>query len=589
VNNVKIATNLSLPVDVVTQTVAVVAKRRSGKSFLARRLVEQLHHATQQVVIVDPKGDWWGVLYARDGKSAGLPFVIFGGERGHIPLGATGGELVAKLVVEERVSALLDLSGLRKHEVATFMGAFLEALYRLKAREQYRTPVMLVIDEADAIAPQKPQPNEARMLGAAEDIVRRGGQRGIGCTLITQRTAVLNKNVLTQAQVLIALRTVAPQDLQAMQAWIDVHGEDAERKVLMASLPALPVGDAWVWSPGWPTDRGIFERIHTLPIETYDSGATPKPGEKRIEPKTAAEVDLVAVRRQMAETIERAKADDPRELRRQLAAEKAARAKLQAELDEAKSKSAAGKAREVLVLNAADRKVLGKAHAALTRALDTFTEAVQALPSILPGLDDIAKRMNAALEHKPSLGPLIVQGPGVAPTHRPPSPSPAHIEAGPGSTEVGAGGLRRMLIALAQRPQGLTNRQLGVRACLSSASGTFSTYLSRGRQAGWIADVGTVRCITAAGLQALGSYEPLPTGAKLLEHWLGELGQSGAARILRALADAYPRALTNAELGDAAQISPASGTFSTYVSRLRTLELVEGGRGQLKASAELFS
>jgi DNA helicase HerA-like ATPase len=62
--------------------------------------------------------------------------------------------------------------------------------------------MMLVIDEADAIAPQKPQKGEERMLGAAEDIVRRGGQRGIGCVLVTQRSAVLNKNVLTQAQIL---------------------------------------------------------------------------------------------------------------------------------------------------------------------------------------------------------------------------------------------------------------------------------------------------------------------------------------------------------------------------------------------------
>ena len=38
--------------------------------------------------------------------------------------------------------------------------------------------MMLVVDEADAVAPQKPYPGEERMLGAMEDIVRRGGQRG---------------------------------------------------------------------------------------------------------------------------------------------------------------------------------------------------------------------------------------------------------------------------------------------------------------------------------------------------------------------------------------------------------------------------
>ena len=54
------------------------------------------------------------------------------------------------------------------------METFLEALYRLKALERFRTPAMLRIDEDDAIAPQRPQPNEARMLGAAEDEGRPG-------------------------------------------------------------------------------------------------------------------------------------------------------------------------------------------------------------------------------------------------------------------------------------------------------------------------------------------------------------------------------------------------------------------------------
>src|SRR5690242_16644424 len=136
----KIADDLSLPVDVVTQTIAVLAKRRAGKSYTMRRLVEQLARAGQQVVLVDPKGDQWGIRSAADGKGPGLPLVILGGERGDVPLEVGAGEVVAKLVVEERVSAVLDLSLLRKKEVATFMTDFLENLYRLKAREIFRTP-----------------------------------------------------------------------------------------------------------------------------------------------------------------------------------------------------------------------------------------------------------------------------------------------------------------------------------------------------------------------------------------------------------------------------------------------------------------
>jgi hypothetical protein len=314
----KLAEGVSLPIEAVTQAIAILAKRRVGKSYTGRRLAEQLLKAGQQVVIVDPKGDHWGIRSGADGKSPGLPVVILGGEHGDVPLEVGSGEIIAKLAAEERVSMLLDLSLFRKHELATFMTAFLENLYRLKAREAFRTPLFLMIDEADAIAPQKPQPNEARMLGAAEDIVRRGGQRGLGCGLITQRSAVLNKNVLTQVEMIIALRTISPQDLDALDAWVEVHGTKEQREALMTSLPSLPVGDAWFWSPGWPTEKGIFQRSHVLPIETFDSGASPKAGEKRVEPKNLADVDLTALTKQMAATIENKKQNDPKELKRRI-------------------------------------------------------------------------------------------------------------------------------------------------------------------------------------------------------------------------------------------------------------------------------
>jgi hypothetical protein len=386
--NIAIAKNLHLPLDIITQTIAILAKRRVGKSYTMRRLVEQLFEAGQQIVLIDPKGDQWGIRSSADGKRPGLPVVILGGEHGDVPLEPNGGELVAKLVVEERVSALLDLSLFRKHEVATFMTGFLENLYRLKAQERYRTPMMLVVDEADAIAPQKPQRGEERMLGAAEDIVRRGGQRGIGCTLVTQRSAVLNKNVLTQAQMLIVLRTIAPQDLAAMNAWVDVHGEPEQRKVLMASLPSLPVGDAWFWSPGWPTAEGIFKLAHVLPIDTFDSGATPRPGETPVVPKNLADVDLDALKTKMAATIEKAKADDPRALRTEIATLKKELTLRGAAAPAPKAEAARVKIERIEVPTVGKKALQGikTSEASMRKMLKAVKEA---LPGIETGLDKL--------------------------------------------------------------------------------------------------------------------------------------------------------------------------------------------------------
>jgi hypothetical protein len=621
----KLAEGLSLPLETVTQTIAILAKRRAGKSYTMRRLVEQLFGAGQQIVIVDPKGDQWGVRSAADGKAPGLPIVILGGERGDVPLEPSGGEVVAKLVVEERVSVLLDVSLFRKHEVATFMTAFLENLYRLKAREIYRTPLMLVIDEADAIAPQKPQKGEERMLGAAEDIVRRGGQRGIGCVLVTQRSAVLNKNVLTQAQMLVALRTIAPQDLAAMDAWIDVHGTVEQRKALMESLPSLPIGDAWFWSPGWPTTDGIFKRVHVLPIETFDSGATPRPGEKRVEPKQAADVDLEALKRQMQATIEKAKADDPRELRKTIAdLKKQLGSKVSIEIDRKAVSPSTPKRVEVLtdadrallekfagVLNARAGDLRATTAAMIAEAAEAFEQIMRRLEAVHAGHQrEFLERLDKASFQKilgklsaVSSQPSPIAGrrdeltsralPGSAPSRRAElggrvrqsSTQPAGVN---GTYVLGKGGDARMLAALAQFPDGLTDSKLAILSGMTKRGGAFRTYLSKLRVAGLATgDRGRLR-ITEAGQTAAGDVEPLPTGDALLDYWRRELGDSGARKIFDALVEVYPQALTKADTAAASAMEVQGGAFRTYVSKLRVMGLIEGS-GELRASEELFS
>jgi hypothetical protein len=119
-------------------------------SNTAAVFVEQLYALGQQVLILDPKGDWWDIRSSANGQGPGLPIVIIGGEHGDLPLEVQAREELARFVVEERVSVLLDLSHLRKFEIPLFLGGptppkpgepdgFLEVLYRLKARESHRT------------------------------------------------------------------------------------------------------------------------------------------------------------------------------------------------------------------------------------------------------------------------------------------------------------------------------------------------------------------------------------------------------------------------------------------------------------------
>jgi uncharacterized protein len=212
VPDLKLAPKLSLPVDVAGEAIAILAKRGAGKTNTATVLVEELVRAGVQTVVVDPVGAWWGIRSSADGKQKGLEVPILGGQHGDVPLEPTAGALIADVAVDTGESLLLDLSDFpSKAAIGRFVTDFSERLFRRKAR----TPSLLhlVLEEADIVAPQRVKGETARMAGAIEQLVRRGRSRGLGVTLITQRSAVLNKDVLTQADVLIVMRTTGPQDV----------------------------------------------------------------------------------------------------------------------------------------------------------------------------------------------------------------------------------------------------------------------------------------------------------------------------------------------------------------------------------------
>src|SRR5436309_7649311 len=108
--DLRIAADFSLPAEAVTQTFAILAKRGVGKTYCASVLVEELLKAGLHAVVVDPVGVWWGLRAAADGKRPGLPIVILGGDHGDVPLELTAGQVIADLVVDEGISAVLDLS-----------------------------------------------------------------------------------------------------------------------------------------------------------------------------------------------------------------------------------------------------------------------------------------------------------------------------------------------------------------------------------------------------------------------------------------------------------------------------------------------
>lgn len=617
---------LHLPVDIVTEAVAVLAARRAGKSVLAKNLYEQLHHAGIQTGAVDPKGDWWGLRSSRDGKRPGLPVLIIGGEHGDVPLEPGSGELVAQLVVRERVSFVLDLSELSKSKTAVFMAAFLETLYRMKAKDQYRTPMHLVVDEADAIAPQRPNDGEQRMLGAAEDIVRRGGQRGIGITLVSQRAAVLNKNVLTQCGVLFLLRTGGSQDIDAVDEWIKKHGQPEKRAMVLASIATLPRGTAWAWAPGWPDDDGIFKKVEINLNETFDSGRTPKPGETLARPKTVADVDLDAFRLAMAETIEKAKESDPSHWKAQVADLNRKITALTRDLEAAKSARPANVVpiRAAVIpfpLQAAELDAMDQGATGMTESLDQLQEMLAGVRRRAVTLrQDIHRRVTTLKVHAAKVAvrdaapaPQEVSTPATraaaigrsygreleeedqrhardfaaSAARAPQLRAPVNGHHAAAAFGKGPTGVLRALASF--HPTRLSTIQVATLCGYSASGGGFRNYLGALRTAGLIQQ-GDPLVITDAGLKEAGPVNGPTSSADLIAVWSSAKRIKGApARLLLELYERYPRFVPIEQLAAKFNYEASGGGFRNYLGALRSAGLVEDRRGEgMRAHPNLF-
>jgi DNA helicase HerA-like ATPase len=116
-----VSKDFQIPVELVTQTVGILGIKGSGKTSTGVVFCEELMERGQKVVVADPTGVWHGLRSSAEGTKPGFPIVIFGGDKGDIPLHEEDGEMVATSIVNGKFSAILDFSNFRKGQQTRFM------------------------------------------------------------------------------------------------------------------------------------------------------------------------------------------------------------------------------------------------------------------------------------------------------------------------------------------------------------------------------------------------------------------------------------------------------------------------------------
>lgn len=550
----RIAPGLTLPPEAVTETFAILAKRGKGKTNTAVVMAEEMIQDGYPVVAIDPIGVWWGLRSSASGTKDGLPVVIFGGDHGDVPLEEGAGEAIADVLIDQRFPAVIDLSLLTKAAAKRFMTKFIGRIYH-----RNRDALHIIIDEADMFAPQRAQEDGKQLLGAMEDLVRRGRARGVGVTLITQRPAVLHKDVLTQAEVLIALGMTGPRDVAAIDEWVRLHAEEDQARELKASLPSLPVGTAWVWSPGF---LNLLKKVQVRQRQTFDSSATPKPGQQRRTPKARAEIDLEALGEQISTTIEKARAQDPKVLQRRIR-------ELERELEAERARLVPDPVVEHIEVPVLDSGIVDKLEALLEPASALLGETQETL---------LKHRMWA--ERQLQERPVERRLKPVRETPSPPqfrdAPKPRVNGRAPKlEDDVRLGKTERNILSVLAQHGSCTHSQLALLSGYSPKASTIGVALSKLRKLGFV-EPGQPITATSEGVAWLGDdYEPLPTGGELIDYWRSKFGLT-EQRVLDVLIDVYPNQASQTEVAERTGYSPTASTIGVALSKLRKVGVVTG-------------
>jgi len=284
--SLQLSKKFSLPKEAALWAFVVLAIRGAGKTYDAAKLAEQMMRLGIPIVVFDPMGIWWGLRVGVEttfwrelnveGPPPGLPVVIFGGEHADLPIPITKSKrvdiidedklrLTVNAILKAGLSIVLDTSTLSRTQQTRAVGIFGDELFRKNGPYGVRH---VFIEEADVYCPQKALGDTQASHTAIDNLVRRGGNFNLGVTMITQRAAVLDKDVLSQANCLIAMRLLWEPDKKTVETWVQskVKNEAEIRKLAKwyDSLKDLKNGEAWIYSP----EHDIFDKVQFGERET---------------------------------------------------------------------------------------------------------------------------------------------------------------------------------------------------------------------------------------------------------------------------------------------------------------------------------
>lgn len=551
------------PVAYGSQGSAILGIRDSGKTYTGTELAERVFEAGIPFTAFDPIGVWRFLRVPGHGR--GYPVVVAGGQAGDLPLTVASAPEYVRAAMRDGVSLIIDLFdiNLSKADWKRIVTACVRVMMHENSKYGLRH---VYIEEAAEFVPQRVGPDQGQVYAEVEKLARMGGNSRLGYTLINQRAEEVNKAVLELCDNLFLHRQKGRNSLTALSKWLDI-GNVKDHREIIDSLSTLPTGECWAWLAG--TERPI--RVKVPVKNSLHPDRRVMRGDGDIKVKTAVDVGtfVTSMRSSLGKIEEEAKANDPVALRKQLG-------ELQRQIKTAAPAAGASKAElaaeykrglgdaEILM-----RDARGERGAELRRASAALMEGAQALSSLSIKMDTEAlalPRTKVPHSAAPKAGLNGAKQVKAAPTKVPHEADDR-----------------------VSRPQQLILDQLGVlenrgiypasRATLAAFCKVSATGSGYEKNLGALKTLGFLHypqpglvAFTEDGRAAAGA--PQDDGSPAHDFWLGVVN-GPRAKILQALIDEHPKAMSRGAIAQAAGVSATGSGFEKNLGALKTLGAVE--------------
>ncbi|MFW6005855.1 MAG: helicase HerA domain-containing protein [Candidatus Bipolaricaulota bacterium] len=258
--------------EIIGKCIGILGIRGSGKSNTAGVIFEELLKHNYPLTVVDIDGEYFGL------KEEYELLVIGEGKNVDITIEPEDAPQVAEISLKQSIPVILDLSGYLKEEQRNMLKHYFTALWNWAGK--LRKPYMIGIEESHEFIPQG---KKSELKEIITRLSLRGRKRGLGAVIISQRSAKVEKDVLTQAGMLFLHRVVHEADMKVYNDLLPWKKGQVREKVNQLDTGDCIYLDEKTTKQIYVRERSTFHAGFTPSLDTVETPQLKQVGESIIE------------------------------------------------------------------------------------------------------------------------------------------------------------------------------------------------------------------------------------------------------------------------------------------------------------------